>query len=175
MNWSRAKTILIIALVITNVFLLSVYHKNAKADADRIAESTASAIEYLESRGIEIDCEVPKNIETMPVITLSFSQGDKGGGLYTSTVEGYPLEIIGLSDGKYINYAEKSDVDLDTLPAYTALLKSVGSITGRVTDLQLIYLIDRSDYVGQAGQDTALPYWKLSSGENSYYYSAFSE
>ena len=48
------------------------------------------------------------------------------------------------------------------------------SASDYIDDVELIYLVDHTEYSG-AGEDTAFPYWKLSSGGNSYYYAAFSE
>jgi len=175
MNWSKAKTILIIVLVLTNVFLLSVYTGNKKEQENQISESTRSAILYLENRNIDIKCDVPEGVEKLPVVSVYFRGGIATAGTYQVNLDGITLEILGLGDGNLIKSIEITDNIISTLPAYTALLKSAGSISDEITGIELIYLVDRSAYMGQEGEDTALPYWKISSGENSYYYSAFAE
>ncbi len=175
MNWSRAKTILIAILVLVNAFLLFNYLRTEWKSQQQISESTKSAALYLEERGVSISCDIPEKSEKLPVILVNFSKGDVGGGIYDIDIDGTIMEIIGLKDSAFIKNIEITDKKIETLPAYTALLKSYGSIEGEITNIQLIYLVDRSAYVGQEGEDTALPYWKISSGENSYYYSAFAE
>ncbi len=175
MDWSRAKNILIIALIICNLVLGGIYVSQVKAEADKILQLTDNAVEYMQSRGIKISCEVPTSVDDISVIRLRFKAGDSAGGLSRTEFDGIPLEIVGLKSSSFIESIQATDIVIDVLPAYTALLKSMDSITDEVDDLELIYLVDRAAYAGEAGEDTALPYWKVSSGGNSYYYAAFAE
>ena len=175
MNWSKAKTILIIALIVCNLFLLQNYLSIEQAEEDRIIESTESAVEYIENQGIKVNCEIPKKTMSLPVITVKLYAGDSAGGLCRIDVDGTALELWGVSDAESIELITKTDNEIEVLPAYTALLKSLESINDEIDGIELIYFVDRAAYAGEAGEDTALPYWKVSSGTNSYYYSAFSE
>lgn len=175
MNWSKAKTILIFALVITNVFLLVNYMSTEKKALKEIDLSTEATIEYLNGKGISLACDIPREARSLSVYSLEFAAGDKGGAVYTTDIDGIRLEVIGLSEGKYIRSITETEKQINTLPAYTALLKCIGSVSDKITEIELVYLVDRAAFVGQEGEDTALPYWKISSGSNSYYYSAFAE
>ena len=175
MDWSRAKSILIIALIICNLVLGSFYMSGIKEERAEIEQMTENAISYMESKGIDIVCEVPLEIDTIPVITLKLKEGNSAGGLARTEYDGIPLEVVGLRSSDYIESLQKTDSVIEVLPAYTALLKSIESVEGEVDDIELIYLVDRAEYAGEAGQDTALPYWKISSQGNSYYYAAFAE
>ncbi len=175
MDWARAKSILIIALIICILILSSIYVGQVKQENEKISELTQNAIEYVEKKGIKINCAVPTDAPDMSVITLKFIAGDSAGGLSRTEYDGMPLEIVGLKSSSFIESIQGTGVDLKVLPAYTALLKSLESVTDAIDDLELIYLVDRSAYAGEAGEDTALPYWKVSSGGNSYYYAAYAE
>ena len=175
MDWARAKSILIIALIICIAILSSIYVGQIKAENDKLAELTQNAIEYIEKKGINVNCAVPTDVPDMSVITLKFIAGDSAGGLCRTGFDGMPLEIVGLKSSSFVESIQRTGIELKVLPAYTALLKSLESVTEEIDDLELIYLVDRSAYAGEAGEDTALPYWKLSSGGNSYYYAAYTE
>ena len=175
MDWSRAKNILIIALIICNLILTSVYVGQVKTEREKIADLTENAINYVEQKGINIDCAVPNQASDISVINLKFIAGDSAGALARTEFDGIPLEVVGLKSSSFIESIQKTGIELNVLPAYTALLKSLESVTEDIDDLELVYLVDRSAYAGEAGEDTALPYWKLSSGGNSYYYAAYAE
>ena len=174
MDWSRAKNILIIALVIANLMLGRSYLNKEREKQEQISTATDYAIEYIENRGINISCAVPRETEDLTVITLQFKPGENIGGLARTSFEGIPVEILGLSSAEYIEVIRKTDVVIETIPAYTALLQSLEDIHSEIDDIELIYLVDHTEYSG-AGQDTAFPYWKISSGHSSYYYNAFLE
>lgn len=175
MDWSRAKSILIIALIICNLVLGSVYIGQVKTETDRIESLTNDAIEYIESRGIKVSCAVPSDVDGISVITLRFKEGDSAGGISRTEYDGIPVEIVGVKSSNFIEAIQRTDIVIEILPAYTALLKCVDSISNEIDDLELIYLVDRAAYAGAGGEDTALPYWKVSSSGNSYYYAAFTE
>lgn len=175
MNWSRAKDILIIALFIANILLFRNYLTGIRAEEAHIAQSTAAAIDYAEASGIKINCEVPQKILKLPVISVSIKGGNSAGGLTRILLKEAPLEIIGLRSAFYVEQIDETDKSISILPAYTALLKSMDSVEEQIDEIELIYLVDRAAYAGEAGEDTALPYWKLSSNGNNYYYSAFAE
>ena len=173
MDWSKAKNILIIALIITNVILGKTYIDKERAKLDEIYQATDAAIEYIENRGVDINCAVPRDVQDVSVLTLRFRAGGEGG-LARTKYKDIPIEIIGLSSSDYIELIQEKAAVVQILPAYTALLQSLEDITDYIDDVELIYLVDHTEYAG-AGEDTAFPYWKLSSGDNSYYYAAFSE
>lgn len=174
MDWSRAKSILIAALMIVDLILTGVYVSQERKAAIEIERATDTTIEYLEKKGIDVVCAVPEKRQSVKVVTLRFKEGSIPGGLARTMYEDLPIEVLGIRSSNYIEAIQETNISIDILPAYTALLKSLESVSGEIDDLELIYLVDRTSYAG-AGQDTALPYWKVSSAGNSYYYAAFGE
>lgn len=59
MDWSKAKTILIVTLLILNIFLL--LNLNLLVSNDDISDETiANTVKILEGRGIALQCEIPR-------------------------------------------------------------------------------------------------------------------
>ena len=55
------------------------------------------------------------------------------------------------------------------------MLEAENDADGDIDNIELVYLIDRIDFSGEAGTDTALPYWKVTSSGRDLYYAAFKE
>jgi len=173
MDWSKAKNILIVALLITNVILVRTYLGKERTKMEKIYAQTDAAIEYVEKKGIKINCDLPRDVWDVSVLTLKFKDGGEGG-LTRTRYKDIPIEVLGLSSTDYIELIQKKAATIEILPAYTALLQSLEDITDAIDDVELVYLVDHTEYSG-AGEDTAFPYWKLRSGSNTYYYAAFPE
>ncbi len=77
MDWGRAKTILIVAFIITNVFLAynlwsSKYygHRSERISSVNIDE----VIEILDKKGVHVNAPIPKDIYTNEMLTVEYSQ-----------------------------------------------------------------------------------------------------
>jgi hypothetical protein len=171
MDWSKAKSMMIAILLVINLAIGGMYVSGIVSENRAIAAETKSAIEYAEGKGVRINCPVPGGSKKVNVISVEFAGG---AGESPKSYKGIKIELLGVSGQEHIEKIEKTGSRINTLPAYTAILKSLGSVTGSIDGLELIYLVDRTSYSGMAGKDTALPYWKLVSGNNFYYYAAYS-
>lgn len=71
MNWSRAKTILIVFLLFTAIFLYAmIYTSNSKRNTIS-SETVENSIKILNSRGIKIDSSlIPNTIDSMQIYTV---------------------------------------------------------------------------------------------------------
>ncbi|MGV8145408.1 MAG: two-component system regulatory protein YycI [Alkaliphilus sp.] len=75
MDWIKAKNILIIALIATNIFLVfSAENMAFSDDKTRIKSDDfyEYAVSFLEERGLWIETDVPKNNILMPIITVEY-------------------------------------------------------------------------------------------------------
>ncbi len=76
MDWTKAKNILIIALVITNLvliyFIVDAY--SDKEDQGKILQET---IDYLEDHGVVIDIDVPEKSRRMSTLTVKYRTSDQ--------------------------------------------------------------------------------------------------
>ncbi len=73
MDWTKAKTILIAALIITNVILgvsVIIQHgENRRIDSDVIDET----LSFLESRNIFVYSNIPEKLKKMPVLQIEYN------------------------------------------------------------------------------------------------------
>lgn len=103
MDWSKAKNVMIIALLITNIFLLYTYSQKYSAKVEMTDSINFS--QMLEERGLHLKTKMPEGKSKMPSLTLS----------YTSPTKQKIKRLLGSekfnpNDGrKQNNYAEASD------------------------------------------------------------------
>ncbi len=86
MDWARAKTILIIAFVITNIFLAyNVWqtkyygHRSERISDDRIEE----LVDILQQRGMRVSAPIPKDLYTNEILTVEYMEIDTDGLMET--------------------------------------------------------------------------------------------
>lgn len=78
MDWSKAKNILIIAFILTNIFLAYVLFTIDKG-RETISiqdEFIEDVVGLLEKQAIRVDAEVPKNIPSLPTISVEYEAYD---------------------------------------------------------------------------------------------------
>lgn len=72
MDWSKAKNILIVALIATNIFLFATYvNKNIERSING-GEDRDALVAVLKDKGVEVDGNVPAKQGRMPMLTLSY-------------------------------------------------------------------------------------------------------
>ncbi|NLY70594.1 MAG: hypothetical protein GX076_02770 [Clostridiales bacterium] len=105
MNWTKAKTILIIALLITNIFLLVTYKavqdNNEQTEEDLLMETIA----LLESKNIYVKNSLPTKHDKMPVLIVEHDRIDSHE-LQRYIWEQTPLDESKRSREGSIRYAE---------------------------------------------------------------------
>ena len=67
MDWAKAKTILIIALLAICLLLGGILVARAANEKAMDAAAADSALEYLELQGISFNCDMPENRPSLPV------------------------------------------------------------------------------------------------------------
>lgn len=75
MDWSKAKTILIIALLFTNIFLIITYGFKG-SDKGEITDEQA-LLDVLASQNIYLDTEIPKTHSDMAALSIEFADVDQ--------------------------------------------------------------------------------------------------
>lgn len=74
MDWTKAKSILIVALVVTNLVLIATYFfqdSRFKEDEKEMREVT---IKLLEEKGIIVETEIPEGRHRMPKLTVQYDK-----------------------------------------------------------------------------------------------------
>lgn len=168
MDWSKAKNILIIALLITNLvlgfFYLQGFSENKK-NADSFTESLS---EYIEQRGGSVECGLPVYGKKLPVLFVSFSKDAA-----ETSYKGIPVE----SESESAVVESAGDAKAKIRPSAEAVLDMIsdGSIQTEglvISDVKLVYWTEHSAYVG-GGQDTAFPSWRIETNSGVYHVTAY--
>jgi regulatory protein YycI of two-component signal transduction system YycFG len=76
MDWTKAKTILIIALLITNIFLLVTYTLSNSDNETSEEELLRETIALLEEKNIYVKGELPSVYQKMPVLMVQYDRLD---------------------------------------------------------------------------------------------------
>jgi hypothetical protein len=77
MDWSKAKTILIIAFIITNVFIVFVLIKESPIEEPTITDEFVSNVEnFLEEKNIHIKANIPREIAYLNSMIVEFERAD---------------------------------------------------------------------------------------------------
>ncbi len=79
MNWSKAKNILIMAFIITNIFLIYNINEDIKANNyfyEVSEERIQDVINILEDRNIFIDTDIPQETPKLPMVTVEYETYD---------------------------------------------------------------------------------------------------
>ena len=75
MNWSKAKTILIIALLFTNILLIYTYGFHGKEEGEM--QDKATLVEVLASQNIYLNVDIPEKHESMPILSIQYAETDR--------------------------------------------------------------------------------------------------
>lgn len=77
MDWSKAKNILLVVLVLMNVFLIAEYASDYLQTNSGSSQKTENYMySILEENNIKIDCDLPDDVGKMATLTVSYSNAD---------------------------------------------------------------------------------------------------
>ena len=175
MDWTKSKNILIVALLVTNFIIASAYYgeiREASKEQLAAAESTQS---FLEQKGIVLDTQIPSRILKKPVLFVRFSPTEAGeenepvyyDGMLVEASQAKETSIVPLSYG---------ETKRDIVSASYALLKVISNIEEEklaqlhITQIELIYLVDTSEFQQDISEDTAVPAWKITTADQQIFY-----
>lgn len=75
MDWSKAKTILIIAFIITNILLVNVLISEKSIDEPTITdEFVENVVDLLKDKNISVATQIPKDIPSLNTITVGYEK-----------------------------------------------------------------------------------------------------
>lgn len=177
MNWSKAKTILIVALLIADLFIGSYYLSGLTRSRREEQQRAQDAVRYLQESGIEVEAALPQNAPKLPALTLQFSDGASGAvnGPAHTTYEDVPIVLYGQEDSAGFSI-EAGETMLEVAPAYRALLRILPTLKDagvrKILVVELVYYVAESG-IEDASEDTALPHWGIFTDKGTYYEPAF--
>lgn len=124
MDWSKAKTILIIAFIVTNLLLAyMLYDNNTIAEPTVSDEFIADAIKLLKSKDITLNCDIPKDIPSLSMMTVEYevnNVNEINKGFFNGTCIGSmqeegivefkkDKEIVKIMEDKQLIYENEND------------------------------------------------------------------
>lgn len=174
MDWSKAKTILIVALLITNIIIGSAYISGINKEKANMEAAARNAAAYAQSRGVNVRCEIPAEKNKLPVLFVSL---DRSGIAEECHYKGIAVETDKSFVGRIIPEGQ-GDADAELISASNALLKLIGDMGESdmtIDDISVVYWLDLSLGDDVAAKDTAVPAWKFSGPDGVYYIEAFGE
>lgn len=74
MDWGKAKNVILIFLVITNIFLIGVYGARYREDKESSSELYSYTIEQLEANDIRMECDIPEKPDRIPTLTIQYEE-----------------------------------------------------------------------------------------------------
>ena len=188
MDWSKAKSLIIAALLVTDLvlggFLLSSFVKNERTER----EAAANVKAYIENLGAQLECGLPDDERRLPVLFMSFGEAESGstpsgvsasgGALY---YKGIPIVVENSEEGITPQVDSIGASRGDIRPSAYAAAELAGDLLaeGRedlsglvIKDVYLVYWLYNS---GSDASDTAFPFWCFDTDDTLYYVSAFYE
>ena len=191
MDWSKATTILIIALLAVCLMLsgILVYRNQEAKKAD--AEAAMLAVEYLKTQGASAICDIPLERPSLPVLFIHFNPASTEHTNILENYKGYPV-ITGRS--KTVQDMLPSENGAVEIRAFLPELTSVGNAKAKVISassavlnaatladnikgleirsVRLVYYIE-SDGFNPMLEDTSLPCWEVDTNRGTFYINAY--
>lgn len=177
MDWSKAKNIIIAALLIANLMIGGNLLAQRNMERQQIRQQAADTCAFLEQAGITIDADISQEAERMPVIFLRLQREEEAPK--EEQYKEYPIVVQGTGFGYEIAGAGQQAAQ--TITAFEALLKlyailsEEGNVQGKhIEAIDLVYLLS-PDETSFAAQDTASPAWRILVSGRTYYVDAYRE
>jgi len=173
MDWSKAKTILIVVLLVFCLALGSILYQNKVEENKEAKQNVAAAEEYLKSINVENYAQIPTKRPAMEVLFVEYNEAEKDKGeliykdypVYTNTDSsaGYSITSTGESKAKITS-------------ASSAVIEAV---TRSKAEKQILYGVELCYYINSGKQledgssDTAVPAWRIYTNEGYTYILAY--
>ena len=188
MDWSKAKTVLIIGLLITNLILGGAYisqRRSLETDGESFSANTAV---YLERSGVVLGVPLPKETPRLPVLFVRLQDLSEEGGQSASSgsadadgvyiYNGYEV-ICDPSSGLGPVSVSAGETRQQVRPAAAAVLDLAGDLSSEelsglvIEQIELVYWVDSGPLSSPALEDTAVPAWRFTTSRGSYYENAY--
>ena len=180
MDWTKAKNILIIALLVTNLIIGAAYLGTIREKEREWEEQARNTASYLAALGVPLEAEIPAKPVKMPVLFVRFEPLDPENVPEEVDYQDIPVEstggsaaVIPIAPGD--NRREVASASYALLK-YLAAMDQQGREPSGIKEIGLVYLVDTAGYDEAISEDTAVPAWKLSLADGqAFYVNAYGE
>ena len=174
MDWAKAKTILIVVLLVFCLILTGVLVARDVKAIKQLSENKKASIAYLESIGVTINAEVPIKRIKLPVLFVECnSQHENEADL------SYKKYIVYTNDSSSACYqiTAEGERKAEIMPASSAIVEATsrfGSQEFVIEKIELCYYIDNDSFgISDGSSDTAFPAWRVESSAGTCYVLAY--
>ena len=176
MDWSKAKNILIAALLIADLILCAFLAEQIKDRDTALKEAAEYAVDYAQSRGISVKTGLPTDRVRMPVLFVELAES----GESLTSYRGTDVDVFGELP-RVIVSGRTGSAEGELIPASAALILLTDRLSGSgelplvVNGVEPVYRLDATNADEGATQDTAVPAWRFSTDKGAYYVEGFVE
>lgn len=175
MDWAKAKTILIIALLIICLLLSGVLVARNTRESRNDKLAAQNAVEYLTNQGASLICDIPFKRPSLPVLFIHFNQASLNR---TNILEDYKgIKLVAPGEPGYLpELSSAGKAKAKVITASSAVLKAAaeaGEYKGlEIKSIELVYYVDPEGFNPQS-EDTAIPCWAVSTNRGTYFINAY--
>lgn len=174
MDWTKAKNILMIALLATNLVIGLTYYATIREKREEWVIQAQNTAAYLEELGVPLETEIPNRPLKMPVLFVRFEPSDPEAD--KTPVYEDDIRVESTVSSVTVIPIDRGDNRREVVSASYALLKYLAAMEHQektpvgIEAIELIYLVDTYGYDGAISEDTAVPAWKLSLQDGQVFY-----
>lgn len=174
MDWSKAKTILIIVLLAFCLVLTGMLVVRDVKISKELSENKKAALAYLDELGVKLETELPTKRVKLPVLFVEY----KGEGAEPTelTYKKYTVYTKNISSAGY-KMTSAGERAAEIMPASSAVLEAVSRMESPklvINDIELCYYIDNDSInVSSGSSDTAFPAWMVNTSAGTCFVLAY--
>ncbi len=174
MDWTKAKNILIIALLATNGLIATMFGLKVAERRSAWESEALHTAAYFQEQGVGIPADVPHVPVKMPVLFVRYADALEGAepdsavsGSTRIEVTNPAVRVVPIRRGTNRREIESASY---ALLKYMAAASAQGERVPDVADIELIYLVDHPEHDQPITEDTAVSAWKLTLAEGTVFY-----
>lgn len=175
MDWAKAKTILIIALLAICMILGGILAARAVNEKAADAAAADAALKYLEMQGISFNCDMPEKRPSLPVLFVHFNPAYLNRTNILTEYEGVGI-VAGGQPGYVPELSSAGKAKAKVITASSAVLKALaeaGDPKGlEISSVELVYYVDPEGFDPDS-EDTAVPCWAVRTNRGTFYINAY--
>lgn len=177
MDWSKAKNIIIGALIAANIFLGIKYWQNISAENKALALAEENTCAYLTSIGVDLQCGFSEEKGRFPVVFVEITEAIASAEA-PETKSGHDIVLLG-AEGKTASVTGEGSNSAKIISSSDAARRLVADLTEEerkgfaIKSVRLIYLVDRTGLEDAGNSDTAVPAWEFMTSSGPRYIEAF--
>lgn len=175
MDWAKAKTILIIALLIICLLLGGILIARTIMERENDKLAAQNAVEYLTNQGASLICDMPSARPSLPVLFVHFKNGQLNRTNILSEYKDIKV-VTNIPQGYLPELSSAGKAKAKIITASSAVLKAAfqtDSLKGlEINKIELVYYVNPEGF-NPGLEDTAIPCWAVGTNKGVFYINAY--